>query len=66
VVLARLIHSAAGRLHESIAAEGGTLQPTGCRMERSQFLRTFGAPPSSTAISFHISYSGRDCAAARL
>jgi hypothetical protein len=30
------------------------MQPSGCRIERSQFPRTYGAPPSSTAISFAV------------
>ena len=30
-----------------------TNQPNGCRMERSQFPRTYGAPPSSMAIHFN-------------
>jgi len=35
------------------AACGGDrpIQPSGCRMECSQFPRTFGAPPSSMAIA---------------
>ncbi len=51
-VRARLIHSSPVRLYG--AAFGGTrfIQPTGRRMERSQFPRTFGAPPSSMAIRF--------------
>jgi hypothetical protein len=63
-VLARLIHAAAGRLNESIAAEGGTLQPSGCRMERSRFQRTYGAPPPMTAILFAVPILVEDCAAA--
>jgi hypothetical protein len=59
---ARLIHSSPGRLQG--AAFGGTLthQPAGRRMERSRFQRTFGAPPSTTAISFAIPILAEDCA----
>jgi hypothetical protein len=50
-VLARLIHSSAGRLHGAAFGGDRLIQPSGRRMERSRFPRTFGAPPSSTAIS---------------
>jgi hypothetical protein len=49
-VLAHLIHSSAGRLHGAAFGGDRFIQPSACRMERSQFPRTYGTPPSSTAI----------------
>jgi hypothetical protein len=42
---ARLIHASPGRLYGAAFGGDRFIQPAGCRMERSQFLRTFGAPP---------------------
>jgi hypothetical protein len=59
-VLARFIHSSAGRLQGAAFGGDRFIQPTGCRMERSQSPRTFGAPPSSTAIQLTIPLSTED------
>ncbi len=49
-VRARLIHPSPGRLYGAAFGGDRFIQPTGCRMERSQFPRTYGAPPSLMAI----------------
>ncbi|HEX8857619.1 MAG TPA: hypothetical protein VGC06_00745 [Actinomycetes bacterium] len=63
---ARTYHTAGIRQdrHLKFYGDWDNLQPAGCRMERSQFLRTFGAPSSSTAIPFHIPIPIEDRAAA--
>ncbi len=54
VVLARLIHSSAVRPYGAGFGGDRSIQPSGCRMERSQFPRTSGAPPPSAAIPFQL------------
>jgi hypothetical protein len=54
---ARLIHSSPGRLQGAAFGGDRLMQPTGRRMERSRFLRTYGAPPSTTAISLAVPIS---------
>jgi hypothetical protein len=48
-----LIHPSAGRLEGAACGGDRPIQPSDCRMERSQFLRTYGTPPSSMAIHYN-------------
>jgi len=52
VVLARLIHSSAVRPYGAGFGGDRSIQPSGCRMERSQFQHAYGVPPSPMAIQF--------------